>query len=123
MAEPTVAAGIVSGLMDLAVAKSAVRAELAARAGVDVADLMDQDNRIPLDRYIALMRAGQVLCNDPALALHYAEAIDFSELSIVGLIGNASETMLHALAQLNRYGRLAAEFDGPPDRLDRKSVV
>ena len=116
VAEPTVAAGIAAGLMDLAVAKGAARAELAARAGIDLAKLADQDNRIPFHRYIALMRAGQALCNDPALALHYAEEIDFSELSIVGLIGNASETMLHALAQLNRYGRLVVEFDGPPDR-------
>lgn len=33
-----------------------------------------------------------------------------SEVSIVGLIMNASETMLDAFVQLQRYGRLALEI-------------
>jgi len=35
---------------------------------------------------------------------------------LIGLIGYASETVLEAFAQLNRYGRLVVEFDGGPDR-------
>ena len=116
MAELTVAAGLARGLMRLAVSKGAPEVELLARAGIDPKDLEDHDARIPFSRYVALMRAGQLLADDPALALHYGELRDFSEISIVGLIGNASETMLEAFAQLNRFGRLVVEFDGPPDR-------
>ena len=116
MAELTVAGGLARGLTDLAVSKGADQVELLARAGIDPADLEDHDTRIPYPRYVALMRAGQALAGDPALALHYGETRDFSGISIVGLIGNASETMLEAFAQLNRYGRLVVEFDGPPDR-------
>lgn len=116
MSNLTVAAGVARGLIDLAVSKGASRTALAARAGIDLRELEDQDNRIALPSYFALMRAGQELSNNPALALHYGETNDLAEVSIVGLIGHASETLLHAFAQLNRYGRLVMEFDGPADR-------
>ncbi len=116
MPELTVAAGLARGLVDLAVSKGASQAELAARSGIDPDELKDQDNRIPFTKYVALMRAGKELCNDPALALHYGESNDLAHISIVGLIGYASETMLDGLAQLNRYGRLVVEFDGGPNR-------
>jgi len=113
--ELTIGAGFARGLMALAVAKGADRAALCARAGIAPADLDDQDARIPFARYVALMRAGQALCNDPALALHYGEAIDLSEVSIVGLICHAAETMLDAFKQLNRFGRLVVEVEGMND--------
>jgi AraC-like DNA-binding protein len=112
MAELTIAAGIARGLMQFAVSKGADQKALAERSRIDPEDLKDQDNRIPFAKYVALMRAGQALCNDPALALHYAEAIDFAEISIVGLITLGSETMAEALVQMNRYGRLAVEAEG-----------
>ena len=112
----TVAAGLARGLIELAVAKGASQAALAERSGIAPEDLEDQDNRIPFAKYVALMRAGKELCNDPALALHYGETNDLSHISIVGLIAYASATMLEGLAQLNRYGRLVVEFDGGPDR-------
>jgi AraC-like DNA-binding protein len=116
MAELTVAAGLARGLLELAAAKGADRTALAARAGIDAEALDDHDLRVPFARYIALMRAGQELSGDPALALHYGEANDMAQISIVGLIANASETMIEAFAQLNRYGKLVVEFDGGPDR-------
>jgi AraC-like DNA-binding protein len=118
MAEPTVAAGIARGLMQLAVSKGASQDLLAKRSGIDPEELVDQDNRIPLAKYVALMRAGKELAHDPALALHFGEAFDMAELSIVGLIGGASETTADALAQINRYARLVVEVDvGTADRL------
>ncbi|MBS0273605.1 MAG: AraC family transcriptional regulator [Proteobacteria bacterium] len=116
MAELTVSAGLARGLVNLAAVKGADRAMLLARAGIGEDDLANQDNRIALANYVALMRAGKELANDPALALHYGETSDFAEVSVVGLIGNASETMAEALQQLNRYGRLVIEFDGGPNR-------
>ena len=112
MAELTIAAGIARGLMKFAVSKGASQAALAERSGIDPRDLHDPDNRVPFPRYVALMRAAKELTGDPALALHYAEHIDFSEISIVGLLTHASETMFDALAQMNRYGHLAVEVEG-----------
>ena len=112
MAKPSIAAGFARALMELAVSKGASRKLLTERSGIDPAELQDQDNRIAFAKYIALMRAGKELCNDPALALHFGEAFDISELSIVGLIGQASETVADAFAQLNRYERLIADVDG-----------
>jgi AraC-like DNA-binding protein len=116
MPELTVAAGLARGLMDLAVSKGASEAELAARSGISAQDMQDVDNRIPFARYVALMRAGKELANDPALALHYGETNDMAQISIVGLIAYACETMLEAMVQVNRYARLVVEFDGPRDR-------
>lgn len=116
MPELTVAAGLARSLIDFAASKGADRRALAARSGVALDDLSDLDNRIPLSNYIALMHAGKELARDPALALHFGEANDMAEFSIVGLITLASETMAEAFAQLNRYGRLVIEFDGGPDR-------
>jgi len=116
VAEPTVAAGLARGLMELAVSKGASRDELAARSGIDRAELEDVDHRIPFGKYVALMRAGQALSGDPALALHYGAIHDMAEVSIVGLIAYACETMAEVMVQLNRYGRLVVEVDGPADR-------
>ena len=116
MAELTVAAGLARGLIEFAASKGADAAELARRATIAPADLDDQDNRIPLSKYVTLMRAAKELVGDPALGLHFGEANDLAQVSIVGLIGHASETLLEAFVQLNRYGRLVIEFDGGPDR-------
>jgi AraC-like DNA-binding protein len=109
---PTVSAGYAKGLIDVAASRGAAVAELLARAQISPDDLLDPDTRIPLDKYKALMKAGQELGRDPALALHYGEAVELSQLSIVGLVAYASKTMGHALVQVNRYGRLVVEVDG-----------
>jgi AraC-like DNA-binding protein len=117
MTEHTIAAGNARALMDLAVTKGASRQALAARSGIDPAELQEQDNRVPFAKYIALMRTAQELCRDPALALHFGEAVDFAEISVVGLIGRASETMADGFAQFNRYARLVVDDGQVTDRL------
>lgn len=116
MAELTVGAGNARGLLKFAVSRGAAAAELAARSGVDPRVLEDQDARVPFPAYVALMRAAKALTGDPALALHYAEHVDFSEISVVGLLSIASETMLDAFRQMNRFGPLAIEVDCDGDR-------
>jgi AraC-like DNA-binding protein len=118
MAELTIEAGIARGLMKFAVSKGANQQALAERSGIDPATLHDPDNRVPFTRYITMMRAAKELTGDPALALHYAEHVDFSDISIVGLLTLASDTMMDALAQMNRYGRLAVEYVGDSDRFE-----
>jgi len=117
----SVSAGFARGLVELAIAKGADRQVLLAEAGIAAAELDDIDRRIPFATYVALMRAGKRLSGDAALALHYG-AVDISRVSIVGLIGQASETMVEAFAQLNRYVRLVVDVEtGHADRfrLDR----
>ncbi|MBP6014635.1 MAG: AraC family transcriptional regulator [Alphaproteobacteria bacterium] len=117
MAEFTVAAGLACGVLDFAVSRGANARALSERSGIDLRDLADQDNRVPVAKYKALMRAAKDLSRDPAFALHFGESVDLSEMSVVGLIGRASQTMLEAFMQLNRYGRLVVEVDlGAPDR-------
>lgn len=89
-----------------------------ARARIAPADLADADGRLPFDRYVALMRAGQDLCGDPALSLRFGEAVDVTEISVGCSIGGAT-TMDAAVAQINRYARLGVDVEcvGNGDRL------
>jgi AraC-like DNA-binding protein len=116
MSEPSIAAGNARALMEFAVVKGASRESLAERSGIDTAKLQDQDNRIPFAKYVALMRAAKELCNDPALALRFGEEVDFAEMSVVGLIGRASETMVDGFVQFNRYARLVVDEGSGADR-------
>jgi AraC-like DNA-binding protein len=115
MSELTLAASGVRALMDMAVSRGASRRLLAERSGIDPADLQDRDNRIAFDKYVALMRAAQELCGDPALALHFGEIVDTSEISFFPQIGASS--LAEAFAVMNRYSRLTVEVDeGGGDR-------
>lgn len=117
MSGPTAAAGVTRKMLELAVARGADREALLERSGISEADLDDHDNRIPLHRHIALLRTAKELCGDPAFALHYGEGVNLAEVSVVGLIGYASETMADAFVQLARYSRLIVDLDlGPGDR-------
>ena len=115
--ELTVAASGARALMDLAVSRGADRKALAARSGIALADLAKPDSRVPFGRFVALMRAGQGLLNDPALALHFGETVDVSELSIGCAIGGF-DTIDGAFAQVNRYARLSVDVEcvGDGDR-------
>ncbi|HWT11878.1 MAG TPA: AraC family transcriptional regulator [Allosphingosinicella sp.] len=122
MAGPSVAASVVVRVIELAVARGADRRALLDSTGIDPAGLDDPDARIPLASHIALLRAGKAMCGDPAFALHYGEIVNLAEVSVVGLIGYASETMLDAFVQLQRYSRLVMDLDvgpGPRFTLDR----
>jgi AraC-like DNA-binding protein len=112
MSEPTVSAGYARALLDFAVSKGAARDRLLTRAGIQPEALEDQDGRVPMSRYIALMTAAKDLCAAPALALEFCEGTRFEEFSVVGLICQSADTMGEALAELNRFRRLVIEIDG-----------
>ncbi|MET3664758.1 AraC-like DNA-binding protein [Caulobacter sp. 1776] len=115
MAQATVSGGFFRALLDFAVSLGADRDALLARTGVQPADFADQDARVPLEAYKALYRAGQQMTGEPALALKFPEATRFEQMSVVGLICQAAETMGDALKQLNRFSRLVVEVDGVSD--------
>ncbi len=119
---PTVGAGFARGLFEFAVSRGADRAELSRRTGVTAEVLADQDARVPMAAYVAIMRQGVALSGDPALALHYGEAVNIARVSIVGHIGRGAETMAEALQQLNRYVRLIVETDAATEIPDRFSI-
>lgn len=105
-AEPTVGAGYAIGLLNFAVSRGARRQDLLDHAGIAEADVADLDNRVPMPRYVALMEAAAALLEDPAIALHYGQAVRMQDISVVGLICEACETTIDVGVQLNRYGRL-----------------
>ncbi|UPT62156.1 MAG: AraC family transcriptional regulator [Hyphomonadaceae bacterium JAD_PAG50586_4] len=116
-ARETASSSFVLSLLDFAVSKGADRCALLARAEIDAVDIADRDSRIAYARYRALMRAAKDMTNDPAIALHFGEAIDVAQFSIIGLIGQASNTMMEAFDQLSRYVRLIINIDTDgPDR-------
>lgn len=106
---PTVSAGLVAGLADYAVARGADRAALMARAELTGESLSDPDRRLPLMHYPDMLRTVEAMLNDPALALHFGRDVAMAEMSIVGLIMEASATMMDAFTQLQRFGRLALD--------------
>jgi AraC-like DNA-binding protein len=115
MSELTVAASGVRALLELAVSRGASRCALTERSRIEPAELEDRDNRVPFAKYVALMKAGQDLCGDPALALHFGESVDASEISFTHQIGASS--MAEAITVGNRYARLSVEVDeGSADR-------
>ncbi len=106
----SVAAGMALGLIEFAAARGADRESLFAMVGMAGINDPDPNRRIALDRYATMLREAARQCGDPALAIHFAEQTNFADLSIVGLIGYASETMRDALDQLNRFGRLVTDL-------------
>lgn len=110
--EPTIAAGFAYGLLEFAVSAGGSRDRLLVSSGIAQGVLSDHFNRIPLSRYISLMRTAQCECGDPALALHFGASSRCADLSIVALIGSACETVADALRMLNRYGRLSLDVEG-----------
>lgn len=109
MPNPTIAAGYPRGLVDFAVSKGANRAALLARARLSEEALAHQDNRVPLALYLALFDAAAELTGIPAISLEYGKAVRMQEISIVGLIGEACESVLDVPIQINRYANLVID--------------
>ncbi len=111
MPNPTIAAGYPKKFLDFAVSRGADRQKLIERSLISPADLDDQDRRIPLSNYLALLRAGIELCDEPALSLLFGEAVRIWDISIVGLIGQAFDNVESAHRLTNRYSPLALDPD------------
>jgi AraC-like DNA-binding protein len=83
---PTVGAGYAKYLIEFVASRGASLDGLSERCKISVDDLADLDGRLPLERYQALLAASLELTGDPALALHFGEALARSALSLLGLI-------------------------------------
>src|SRR5436305_15288135 len=111
MGNPTLSAGYPKAFLDFAVSRGADRQTLIARSHMDPDELRNQDNRIPLANYLALLKAGIELCNEPALSLLFGEAVRLQDISLVGLIGEAFDNVESVRRQVNRYATLTLDAD------------
>ena len=108
MTEPTIATGFAEAFLQFAGARGADRQTLIEQSRLRPEDLSERDNRLPLATYVALLKAGIQLCDEPALALLFGAEVSLSDISIVGLIGNTA-TAEEGRRQINRYARLAID--------------
>ena len=108
MPEPTIAAGFVKAFLNFAVSRGADRRELADAAQIGDREINEPDDRVPFASYMKLMQSAISLCSEPALALHFGEAVRLQDISILGLVGHC-ETAEQAREQANRFGRLAVD--------------
>src|SRR5260370_15901948 len=111
MPNPTVAAGYPKALLDFAVSRGADRQLMIEQSHICLDDLKDQDSRIPLANYMALLKAGIELCNEPSLSLLFGEAVRLQDISLVGLIGVAFDNVESVRRQVNRYAPLTLDAD------------
>jgi AraC-like DNA-binding protein len=109
MRSPTIAAGYPRGLLDFAVSKGADRNALLACSGIDAKLVAHHDNRVPVANYINLFEAAAALTGIQAISLEYGKAVRMQEISIVGLICEACESVLQVPVQLNRYAQLVVD--------------
>lgn len=116
MSQSDMAAGFASGLLDFAVAEGAPRDVLTRASGLAEADLADQDARIPVAAYQALVGAAIEATGDTSLLLRHVLESRLETMSIVGQIVHASTSFPHSLTQLNRYARLMADVPVPGGR-------
>ena len=122
MAKPTIAAGFPKAFLDFAVSRGATRRILIERSRIHLDDLREPDNRIQLANYIALLKAGIELCSEPSLALLFGEAVKMQDISIVGLIGEAAQSVEVGRQMMNRYACLMIDEDNA-DTTDRIEFV
>jgi AraC-like DNA-binding protein len=122
MSDQTMAAGFASAFLDYAVNEGAPRETLLAASGLAEEDLADQDTRIAVEAYQALIAAGIEATGDTSLLLRHVLETRLETMSIVGQIVHASTSFPHSLGQLNRYARLMADVPIPEGR-DRFELV
>lgn len=108
---PTMSAGYIKALLAFAAKSGADADRLAAAAPFSDTALQQQDDRVALSSYVALLDAAAIQCRDPAFALKFGAGMQLSEITIVGLIGQSAATVGEAREQMNRYARLMVDDD------------
>jgi AraC-like DNA-binding protein len=122
-ATSTVAASYALSLLDFAVSNGADRERLYDAAGIDSEALRDPDKRISFDKYKALMGAAKLLTGDPALALRFGQFVDMTQVSLVGGLGAASETVADAFVMFGHYIRLLVDIELEPEAKGERLVL
>ncbi|MEL6683195.1 MAG: AraC family transcriptional regulator [Pseudomonadota bacterium] len=113
MTEQTMAAGFAASFANYAADHGANRDSLLADSGLTEDDLSDQDNRIPVASYQALIGAAIMQTGDTAMLLRHTLESRLETISVVGQIVHTSASLGHSIAQLNRYLHLMADVNLP----------
>jgi AraC-like DNA-binding protein len=114
MTEQTMAAGFAASFANYASGRGADRETLLADSGLTENDLSDQDNRIPVAAYQAMIGAAIRQTGDTALLLRHTFETRLETMSVVGQIVHTSASLRHSLEQLNRYLHLMGDVELPP---------
>ncbi len=113
LAEQTMAAGFAASFAEYACDKGANRDALLSTSGLTEDELSDQDNRIPVIAYQALIRAAIEQTGDTALLLRHTLDSQLETMSVVGQIVHTSASLRHSIEQLNRYLHLMGDVELP----------
>ncbi|SEV87912.1 transcriptional regulator, AraC family [Cognatiyoonia koreensis] len=111
MTEQTMAAGFAAAFADYACERGAKRDVLLDQSGLTQDDLSDQDNRIPVAAYHALIGAAIQQTGDTALLLRHTLESRLETMSVVGQIVHTSASLGHSIEQLNRYLHLMSDVN------------
>jgi AraC-like DNA-binding protein len=114
MTEQTMAAGFAASFANYACGRGAKRDILLADSGLTEDDLSNQDNRIPVVAYQAMIGAAIKQTGDTALLLRHTFESRLETMSVVGQIVHTSASLRHSLGQLNRYLHLMGDVELPP---------
>ena len=113
MTDRTMAAGFAASFADYACDKGAKREALLAGSGLTEDDLSDQDNRISVAAYQAMIATATTQTGDTALLLRHTLESRLETMSVVGQIVHTSASLRHSIAQLNRYLHLMGDVELP----------
>jgi AraC-like DNA-binding protein len=104
LAAPTVNLASVVYNLDGYMRSRGVDADAALRrAGLDAADLIDPDGRVPLIRYLELMEICAECLGDPQFGLKFGAQYEPRHAGVVGNLALASRTVGEAFATIGRY--------------------
>jgi AraC-like DNA-binding protein len=122
MPDATVPASIVNAFLGFAVSRGLDRRVLLDQTHLRTEMLVDSDARIPLEKYVALVKAGIALSGNPALALHFGECVPVQDISIVAYLGSTTSTVEESRREMNRYGPLMID-DGEGSAEERYQFI
>ncbi|MBT0958986.1 AraC family transcriptional regulator [Alphaproteobacteria bacterium KMM 3653] len=113
MSDQTMAAGFAASFAQYASDHGAQRDALLSASGLTEDDLSDQDNRIPVAGYQALIGAAIQQTGDTALLLRHTLDSKLETMTVVGQIVHTSASLRHSIEQLNRYLHLMGDVELP----------
>jgi AraC-like DNA-binding protein len=113
----SVSAAYARCLIEFAGSQGVDEGVLASTAGIDLADLDNQDFRVPMSQYKTLMRLAKEMTGDPALPLHYGATVDMKEISVLGLLFHTSESIVAGIEEVDRFMYLLYDVGAGPHRI------
>jgi AraC-like DNA-binding protein len=104
LAAPTInLASVVYGLDTYLRSRGSDAASALRRAGLEAADLLDPDRRVPLIRYLELLEICADLLADRQFGLKFGAQYQPRHAGVVGNIAQASRTLREAFEAIGRY--------------------